>query len=152
MPDSPTEAKVDIPIPPSYLLGPAASSCQEFTDLVHYAWYATVSPEIASSLPIDSENGASVQRWLFNLRDYLKDNDEPGMADAMSRLIVPTLRTTGAGKFQEGVIYGRQMVRLCAVRGFSTPQVSPDVLTEYICEGFNMANPGLVGSLRIGRC
>ena len=138
-----TDPRIE-PTPTPVPQTPAELACHWFSQLVVDAWYATVDAEEAKALPIGHLSSAdatgTVRSRLWGLAQYLEENGEVAMARAMRQLAFTTINAS-ENKFVSGTIYGRQMARLCAVRGFTAPTTSPDVLIEYICGGSRLSRP-----------
>ena len=84
-----------------------------------------------------NKNGVS-QRIAAISQVLAQDNKQDRMAMAMSQLSRITWNSSnisGQDKWQTGVIYGRQMHRLCIYGDHDRADVPADVIIENVCGG-----------------
>ena len=115
--------------------------CWEFSIAINTARRASVDTSYAASFPVHAASGNSIYSLLKkidgDLATYAEANDsmtEWQLAHAVAELThIADPSNADEGNFQEGIIQGRRVARLCGY-SYRAPY-SPDVLTEYICGG-----------------
>lgn len=112
----------------------SSDACATFKELVDRSWWSLVDKE--SHLPV-----RDVNLYLSTIGDKLnQDGRYARMSDAIARLsFVSNIHLSRQGdRWQIGIIYGRQMHRLCQHEGYETSLASPDSIIENICGGHSI--------------
>ena len=129
---------------------PVEIACGDFTNLVHFSWWAMVDDDTSKILTREATQG-----WLAHIKKGV--GDYPPFERAATAVILAYLPTgptylPGAGfdseplylpdpqKFQGALLGARQFDRLCGFYGYPRAEVHPDVLVEHICSG-RVTNP-----------
>lgn len=105
----------------------SAPSCGVFSSIVEEVYLATVD----ENHKVDVVNSIALLEPLVS--------DDPPMHRAWSKLMFTSFRPN-SDNFHNGIIAGRQIVRLCTHRGHDMTPLSPDVIMEYACGGPLMAS------------
>ena len=126
---------------------PLNEACATFKELVDRSWWSLVDKE--SHLPV-----RAVSAYLSTIGDKLhQDGQHARMSDAIAKLsFLSNIQLSRQGdRWQSGIIYGRQMNRLCQYEGYEISSASPDSIIENICGGHaiyfsdEQINPALRG-------
>ena len=110
----------------------AARACTMFTELVDDSRLSMVEKDQHLSINGVSQRIASIRQVLA------QDNKQDRMDMAMSQLARITWNSqniSGEDKWQTGIIYGRQMHRLCIYGNLDRAGVTADVIIENVCGG-----------------
>ena len=122
------------PAPEPEPRSPAHYACLRFAHIIADTYDATTDPESDLGTLYKGTNYTKLQVLLFELSQYLDQNDEIAMAATLNRMV-----SAPSGSFHESQIAGRQMERLCIARGhWYQAHAWADVIVDYICSGFDL--------------